>query len=91
MEAWNAEVAQQQVRQMLDEPEHHCFSSDHVDLLERAMPAMADGRHQWLDAIVSESWDLYESVSTVGEVPDPVVIFAHAALARLCEIWKLAA
>jgi hypothetical protein len=84
VDIWDEDVAREELRDYAAQNEaedeyelESAFSADNEnDFYRRAMEAFGDG------------YDAHEAICGMGRVLAPRVIYAHAALARLCELLR---
>ncbi len=90
MTKWADDVARAQIKDALEDNTFYDLSDTDRTVLHESLERMEDQR-QWQEFLwdSKDGCDLMGSFGSFGEVPDPAVIYAHAALARLCAIWEL--
>jgi hypothetical protein len=94
IDVWKEEIAHQELREYLasveeDEPGFAESGSFDRDYFEMALGQ--DDRREFQDYAAKAfkgDRDIWESVGSMGEVLSPHVIYAHAALARLCVLLR---
>lgn len=85
VDVWDGAIAAQELRRWLRENPEELEDPDALD-----DACGADERNDFYDAAIRaiREGDAHEIVGPMGEVLAPRVIYAHAALARLCELLR---